>query len=82
MSGAGAMINILSSDSETTLIVEEIRGEFGQDPKDWVPKFFEVVEELEQEALEEERLGEEERLSQEKIFESEEQEKLEKNKLG
>ncbi len=82
LSGAGAMINILSSDSETTLIVEEIRGEFGQDPKDWVPKFLEVVEELEKEALEEERLGEEERLSQEKIFENEEQEKLEKNKLG
>ena len=71
LSSAGPMINILSSDNETALIVEEIRAEFGPEPKNWIPKFFEIVEELEVEALEEERLYEE-KLTQEKAAKIEE----------
>lgn len=43
LTGMSNVINVLSGRAETVLLLDEIRAEVGNDPKDWLPIFWERV---------------------------------------
>lgn len=46
LSGMDDIISILSGRSETVLLLDQIRKEVGDDPKDWMPVFWEKVKDV------------------------------------